>query len=1392
MKTIMKKIQTGAQWSRYCLRSLFVTFLLMLTFGVGNAWGDNTATITKRSLSDTDWSGIQNDNTSSAYITWKGNDAGQHVTFKLSGGTFKNATWQYFQSTGDQTHKLEWIVDAGYSISVTNVSLVVRSSLNGSTVKVGQADYVDNPYGGSDDFATVSSGTYSPALGNDGYVNVIFKDDYSLANNFIKTIVVTYTIEGTAQTVTYESSNSSFSESAPYKIEKDHVDFYLNIPNWYNSGDGNFYIWNNNTTASIYWEVEQGYTIAVSRVSFSGCNAYTTSKGGFLNLTTYYHPGYSYIWSHTSSGDQSQCLIRNDKNTGTDSFTQSNTTLFPSGSALGNTDYFRLCSTDKDNKSRDIGDSEWEYKIYSATLTYIINPKTYVINLDNEGGDGGTTSVTLTFDSNAHDDISNPTKVGYTFDGWWAGDNGTGTKVIDANGILQEDVDGYTGAGGVWKKDATTTLYAKWVDNSELYFVRFNGNGSTSGSMDNQAFVPGTAQNLTDNTFEKTCTVSFDKNGGECDITSTETLFAFEGWATNSAGVVAYENEEEVNNLTYTPGAIVDLYAKWSATAEEVELPMPTKDDCVFAGWYNLSDEKIGDAGTLYSPSGNITLKAHWRLGAASKNSDDDISSNSIIMNGPHATFTFSGETNITDFNEHASWPIGSGKPEGYKLVQAFDKNINGGRMNYSISWATTNANCSIQVTKISFWVKAYNSNADNHEKAKVAFAGDTLTVGTAALTANEGDYRKFSKATTFAGSSVDIVCINNTENDFDYYIKNISIEYEVYTTAPSPTDGVQQVNVTIKLDAKQTVDVSSLFAYAVAPPSDFTYSYEIVGSPASAGLQGGTNFWASVIGDYTVRAKVATAEDHYGSEWSSTKTIRVNRVPYVFNNTATDETWGTTGNWNASWLPTAEDSVIIRGDLVIANEINIAKLAIEDTAVVIIAPQGGLSVGAGGISGATSDNLILKAGTSGATKGQTGYLRISPEYTGAMPVATVELYSIGYYNKAERETQKAAWQFVGAPIADEGVAAKSVYTKSWIYSWDESTNNWVNNRATLTFSPFVGYETTQYKDASGLKLVYSGTLVSGVDIYALDLTYSSDGYNALANSFAAPIDISQFTASDFINAEPTISVLNTGTQEQSDNPGEDVNAPGKFLSIPVATATDLASSFGYPLVIPSMQGFFVQANSAGAKIKLDYNRLVWTADYSGLRENKPLRAPANTKDGQEELGSLKVTITANGWTDHTYLLESEKYANWYERGYDARKIMSEDMDIYTISGDEKLSVNATNSIIGTRLGVRTGGETAYTLVFTNLRTEDELALYDKETDEAIDINNYTEYTFFAEPNAEINDRFYIIARGDAPAIATDVDHVSDATKAHKFIKDNQLLILKNGVLYNATGEIVR
>lgn len=542
----------------------------------------------------------------------------------------------------------------------------------------------------------------------------------------------------------------------------------------------------------------------------------------------------------------------------------------------------------------------------------------------------------------------------------------------------------------------------------------------------------------------------------------------------------------------------------------------------------------------------------------------------------------------------------------------------------------------------------------------------------------------------------------------------------------------------------------------------------------------------------------------------------RFARKEYIFNGeSATGETtdWQMGGNWNRNTQPDYRHVVSVQHDLVIDEEVSVYSLVIENDkdgnpVTVTIAPTGGLTVGAGGVKNATRDNFILQAGTTGATKGQTGYLRVSPYTREPMPEATVQLFSIGYYDKSAEDTDEdnvAAWQYVGTPIDFKGALAKTAFTRSWIYSYDQTSDSWVNNRKNLVMQPFVGYATTQYDSEEGKLIEYKGTLQPNGGVQTINLAYTDDehGYNVVANSFAAPIDITKMRKEDFIHVEdPTIYLFHTGTRQQAEeNSGAEGNNAGQFISIAIGTAAEMGALFAdddIPTVIAPMQGFGIYASEDGGQIRLDYTKLVWNANYAA-HPNKPLRVAqiheegADSIDRAEITGALKMTISAEGRSDKCYLIESDRYDSFYEAGYDASKKMSGRLNIFTVADDDKLlAVNATNSIDGTRIGVRTGEETAYTLLFTHLSSEEELALLDIETNQTIDINEGTEYTFFAEPNTVIPDRFRIVERNNAPAITTDVDNVSGETKVHKFIKNDQMYILKDGVLYNASGAVVR
>ena len=104
-------------------------------------------------------------------------------------------------------------------------------------------------------------------------------------------------------------------------------------------------------------------------------------------------------------------------------------------------------------------------------------PNEYTITLDANGGTGHTESINATYNSASLSSITNPTKMGYTFAGWYSGEGGTGMLVINTEGQLQANVDGYTGDEGVWTATENKTLYAQWTPIS--YTIKWVVNGDT-------------------------------------------------------------------------------------------------------------------------------------------------------------------------------------------------------------------------------------------------------------------------------------------------------------------------------------------------------------------------------------------------------------------------------------------------------------------------------------------------------------------------------------------------------------------------------------------------------------------------------------------------------------------------------------------------------------------------------------------------------------------------------------------------------------------------------------------------------------------------------------------------------------------------------------------------
>ena len=116
--------------------------------------------------------------------------------------------------------------------------------------------------------------------------------------------------------------------------------------------------------------------------------------------------------------------------------------------------------------------------------------------------------------------------------------------------------------------DAIINLYAVWTAN--MYYVVFDGNGSTSGSMSKQTLVFDEAKILNANAYVRSG-------------------YNFNGWNTAADGSgTAYIDKAVVYNLTNEANVDVTLYAQWKPGVYTI-----TTDD------YSTSDVASATMGTI-------------------------------------------------------------------------------------------------------------------------------------------------------------------------------------------------------------------------------------------------------------------------------------------------------------------------------------------------------------------------------------------------------------------------------------------------------------------------------------------------------------------------------------------------------------------------------------------------------------------------------------------------------------------------------------------------------------------------------------------------------------------------------------------------------------------------
>ena len=267
---------------------------------------------------------------------------------------------------------------------------------------------------------------------------------------------------------------------------------------------------------------------------------------------------------------------------------------------------------------------------YTLTLRYYANGGGTVPEEASEHKTTSSSSVTVT--KNISETI--PTRTGYTFLGYAYSASGSVEKqagqeesytfhrqaTLDhTQRIWIDGVEYVTNYYNSKNQKEYVDLYAVWA--VQTYTISYNANGG-SGAPSAQTKTYGTALTLSStrptraNSSAGSFTVTYNANGGTVSPASASasrtTSYDFTNWNTAAGG----GGTSYSPGGSYTANASATLYAQWATSTSigVVILPTPTRSGYNFSGWYTASSggTKVGNGGSPYSPSADITLYAHW------------------------------------------------------------------------------------------------------------------------------------------------------------------------------------------------------------------------------------------------------------------------------------------------------------------------------------------------------------------------------------------------------------------------------------------------------------------------------------------------------------------------------------------------------------------------------------------------------------------------------------------------------------------------------------------------------------------------------------------------------------------------------------------------------------
>ena len=306
----------------------------------------------------------------------------------------------------------------------------------------------------------------------------------------------------------------------------------------------------------------------------------------------------------------------------------------------------------------------------------------------------------------------------------------------------------------------------------------------------------------------------------------------------------------------------------------------------------------------------------------------------------------------------------------------------------------------------------------------------------------------------------------------------------------------------------------------------------------------------------------------------------------------------------------------------------------------------------------------------------------------------------------------------------------------------------------------------------------------------------NNSGWNLIGNPYMS--DVSGLSSTD-IQVGKLVPVNDAGDnwtgRWQWDS--ESVTENQRFVVIPSNSGLTYESELASDATLYAFKNFFVQIQNAEA------TSLVIPANS---RTDK-LRAPARYTDEAEQDIRLAVDLVSEARKDKVDLLINDIYSAAFDHNGDFTKMLnSTNFNLYGVYPDDYLSfiavdkTTAANSI-AVGFQVPAGGD--YTLQLSDrayVMTDAVEALYvtDHEVSPEITTDLLDSPYNFHVNNAETNNTRFTISIKLAPKTPTDIEIVpddglnADNAKPRKFLYRDKMYILRNGVIYDATGKAVK